>query len=67
MVECLNEGIFDKIKNTARKGINFLKNALNKMLTYIWTKIKSLISKSILFAQNLFGVKMVVNNPTVKF
>jgi len=67
IVECLNEGIFDKIKNAARKGTNFLKNALKKMLTYIWTKIKHLISTSIFFAQKLFGVKMIVNNPKVKF
>lgn len=67
MVECLNEGIFDKIKNAARKGANFLKNALSKMLAYIWGKIKSMISRSILFAQQLFGVKMVVNDPKVKF
>ena len=28
--ECINEGIFDKVKDAVKSGINFLKNMLKK-------------------------------------
>ena len=45
--QCLYEGIFDKISKGVRAGVNFLKNMVKKMLTFIWKKVKSLLVSSI--------------------
>ena len=67
--ECINEGLFDKVKGVVKSGVNFLKNMLKKMLSYIWTKVKGLIMSGIDKVQEVLGVKMVVANgdPRVKF
>lgn len=65
--EYLNENVFNFLLKSAKSGINFLTNVLLKMLGYIWNKVKTIILSGLKFAQNVFGVKMAVNNPTVKF
>ena len=69
MANCLNEGLFDRVKSGEQKtGANFLKNALRKMLTIIWNKVKSLVTRNFGMALKTFGVKMVVKSKTeVKF
>lgn len=67
--ECINEGLFDKVKGVVKSGVNFLKNMLKKMLSYIWTKVKGLIMSGIDKVQEVLGVRMDVSNgnPRVKF
>jgi len=67
--ECINEGLFDKVKSGVKSGINFLKNILKKMLFFIWNKFKNLLVTSIDKVQELLGVKMDVSggNPKVNF
>ena len=68
MANCLNEGLFDRVKSGVKTGANFLKNALRKMLTIIWNKVKSLVTRNFGMALKTFGVKMVVKSKTeVKF
>ena len=67
--ECINEGLFDKVKDAVKSGANYLKNILSKMLSFIWTKIKNLLMSGIDKIQEVLGVKIDVSNgnPRVKF
>jgi len=67
--EQLNEGLFDKVVSGVRSGVQFLKNILKRMLSYIWTKVKALIVSSIDKAQEVLGVRLNVSNanPKVRF
>jgi len=63
--ELITEGILDKATNTVKKGTSFLKSFLARMLSNLWEKIKSIIVDTIEGFQNLFGVRMDVNNPFI--
>ena len=67
--ECLKEGLFDKVVDKVKSGVNFLKKMLKKMLNFIWNKVKSLLVSSIDKVQDILGVKLDVSNgdPRVKF
>lgn len=67
--QCLYEGIFDKISKGVRAGINFLKNIVKKMLTFIWKKVKSLLVSSIGKVLEILGLRIDVENgdPKVRF
>ena len=67
--ECINEGLFDKVKGAVKSGVNFLKNMLKKMLSFIWNKVKSLLVSSIAKVQEILGIELNVSNgnPRVKF
>ena len=39
--------VFSIYKIWSNDGANFLKNALRKMLTIIWNKVKSLVTRNI--------------------
>ena len=66
-MELLEEGLFDKIKSGVRKGADFLKNALKKMLDYIWKKVKTLLVSGFQYVMKILGVQLNVNNPIVEF
>lgn len=67
--ECINEGLFDKVKDAVSSGVNFLKKILKKMLSFVWNKVKNLLVSSIGKVQEILGVEMTVSNsnPKVKF
>ena len=67
--QCLYEGIFDKVKTGVRAGVNFLKNMVKKMLTFIWKKVKSLLVSSIDKVLEILGLRIDVTggDPTVRF
>jgi hypothetical protein len=67
--ECIQEGLFDKVVKGVKSGINFLKNMLKKMLSFIWKKVKTLLVSSIDKVLEILGLSMDVSNgdPRVKF
>ena len=67
--ECIQEGLFDKVVKGVKSGVNFLKNMLKKMLSFIWKKVKSLLASSIEKVQEILGLSIDVKNgdPKVKF
>ena len=67
--ECIQEGLFDKVVKGVKSGVNFLKNMLKKMLSFIWKKVKALLVSSIDKVLEILGLSIDVNNgdPKVKF
>ena len=67
--ECIQEGLFDKVKSGVKSGISFLKNILKKMLSFIWEKVKALLVSGVDKIQEILGVRLDVSNgdPKVKF
>ena len=63
------EGLFDKVVSGVKSGVQFLKNILKRMLSYIWNKVKALLVSSIDKVQEILGVKLDVSNgnPKVRF
>lgn len=63
------EGIFDKVASAVRTGVDFLKNVLKKMLSFIWNRVKTLLVSGIDKVQEILGVQLDVSNgnPKVKF
>jgi len=67
--ELLHEGLFDKVVAGVKSGVQFLKNILKKMLSYIWNKVKTLLVSGIDKVQEILGIRLDVSNgnPKVKF
>jgi len=67
--ELLHEGLFDKVVAGVKSGVQFLKNILKKMLSYIWNKVKTLLVSGIDKVQEILGINLDVSNgnPKVKF
>ena len=67
--ECLQEALFDRVVKGVRSGINFLKNIVKKMLSFIWKKVKSLLVSSIGKVLEILGLRIDVTNgdPKVTF
>jgi hypothetical protein len=61
----ITEGILDRVGGAIKKGVSFLKSFVTRMLSNLWEKIKSIIVDTLEGFQNLFGVRMSVNNPFI--
>lgn len=63
--ELITEGISSRIGGSLRKGMDFLKSFVTRMLSKLWEKIKSIIIDSLEGFQKLFKIRIDINNPHI--